>query len=151
MDFLMTFMTFLATVFIGLALILIAARLLQPKMDKRVKALADLAWTFSAAQLGVKPKGKTPAVKLRSKPDGNTIGNYKRFRIPLINHMVYERIWVVDDVSYIWSNLAHEMAHAHRARAGKKVTEREAEDVEASAREARSNYEVAALLDRFSA
>ncbi len=108
---------------------------IRVKMDPRVEELARLAFECSADILGIKPKGKPPPVRLKKerwKISGvMVIGNYKRYRIPGIGIMVWERVLVLNSKG-IFPNLGHEMAHVHRARRGEKVREAEAEMVEAA-------------------
>ncbi len=108
---------------------------IRVKMDPRVEELARIAFECSADILGIKPKGKPPPVRLKKerwKIHGvSVVGNYKRYRIPGIGIMVWERV-LAHISEGTFRTLGHEMAHVHRARRGEKVTEAEAEMVEAA-------------------
>lgn len=138
---------------IALVLGIVGVRLFGPKMDPRVKELAEAAYHFAAAELGVKAKGSPPPVVLERRKfmsgKQRVIGQYsRRIRLPIIGY-VWERVRVVNDATFMFANLAHEMAHALRARAGKKVTEEEAERVEAAAAR-HSSAQITALLAKLS-
>lgn len=148
-EVLITILFVLAPSIIVLVLGIVGVRLFGPKMDPNVAELAELAYQFAATALDTKAKGKAPPVVLekeRFKVSGGTaIGQYsRRFRLPIIGY-IYERVRAVNDASFMFANLAHEMAHAVRARAGKRVTEKEAEMVEALAAKHNSPT-IAALL-----
>lgn len=122
----------LGTIILG---IIIAFFLFRVKMNPKVKDLADLAYKAAAEIAGVKPKGSTPPVGLKKAPwelRGSTIiGNYKSFGF--FGKVLWDRILVVKDFAYIWSNLVHEMTHAVRRRKGLPSSERAAEAAEALA------------------
>ena len=140
----------------GVAAIFAVVRIFfQPKMDPRVAELAELAFEYAAEVLEVEAKGSPPPVVLRKAPWDKrgtviTLGRYsRRLHLPLIGY-AWERIEVVADASYIFRTLSHEMAHALRARAWKKVTEKEAEMVEAKALQYRlTDTQITALLVEF--
>ncbi len=139
----------------GAAIFAVVRIFFQPKMDPRVAELAQLAYEYAAEVLGVEAKGSPPPVVLVKAPWDKrgtiyTIGLYsRRLHLPLIGY-AWERIQVVADASYIFRNLTHEMAHALRARAWKKVTEKEAEMVEAKALKYRlTDTQITALLEEF--
>lgn len=109
--------------------------LIRVRMDPSVKRLAAITFQYSARLMGVEPKGSVPPVVLKKdifKVKGViVIGNYTWYRLG--KWMLWERVTVVDDSSYLFSNLVHEMTHVHRVRRGEATTEAEAEAIEALA------------------
>ncbi len=123
--------------------------LIRVKMDPIFVELAQLAIECSADIMGVRPKGTPPPVRLKKerwKIKGvSVVGNYKRYRIPGIGIMVWERVRVLIS-ERTFRTLGHEMAHVHRARRGEKTTEAEAEMVEAAIEARCGGVRIAHLL-----
>jgi len=124
---------------------------LRIKTNPRVEPLAQAAYEFAADVLGVEAKGSPPPVVLKKARWNNRVGEYKRIALPF-GIVLWDKISVVADASSIFRNLAHEMAHALRARAGKKSTEEEAEMIELAAWQYRlTNEQISTLLTRLDA
>lgn len=107
---------------VAVAAVLVWFFFIRVTMDPKVEKLAKLAYDFAATALDMKAKGSVPPVNLRSQPwkkGSLTInGNYKWYSIPFFNIVIWDRIIVVNNVSYIFAVLVHEMVHAVRRRNG---------------------------------
>jgi hypothetical protein len=90
----------------------------RPKMDKRIKNLAEYAYESAGEFLDLPAKGDPPAVKLVDTGWRNeeVFGLYSWKK--LFKWIIWEQITVVDDRSFIWGVLVHEMVHAVRRRNG---------------------------------
>ena len=119
----------------------------RPKRDKRVDGLAQKAYECAADIMGVEAKGKPPAVSLKNAPWDNVVGRYTYRR--MFGFLWYEQIEVVDDVSYIFSNLVHEMTHVLLERAGMTNNEILPEATEAAADKHCAGPELDELLRKF--
>lgn len=142
----------LAALFIGAALIYYFV--IRVTMDPRVKELAEFAYKCAAEINGHKAKGSAPPVQLKGAPwksgSGTIIGNYRwRHLFLFAGPVVWDRILVVADFRYIFSNLVHEMTHAVRRRNGLKSSEAIAEAAEAVANKLYGSPELTEMLKRF--
>ncbi len=120
-------------------------------MYPRVSELANMAYGCAAKIMETKTKGDTPPVRLRSKrwrAKGVTmIGRYTW--MSTFGRVLWDHIEVVDDVTYIWPNLVHEMTHALRRRKGKPSSEAAAEAAEGVANKKCGGRTLDAALARF--
>lgn len=106
------------------------------KSDPRVSVRAGHAWMFAADYLGIANPGERPPVVLTEAPwnDNGTevIGNYSWFSF--FGWLMNERVKVVNNPSYMMSNLVHEFIHCLRVRDGHRTNEQFAEAAESLAK-----------------
>ena len=113
------------------AILLAAFLFLQPKMDPRIKKLAELAYKTAGEINDLPVRGSSPPVRLRKKPKGNIIGSY--WALTSFKKVLYDSIWVVNNERFMWPNIVHEQTHAIRRRNGLGSSEAKAERAEAMA------------------
>ncbi len=108
------------------------------KTDKKVKERARMAWDFAATAMEIKKPGKHPPVTLtdRTWPILGTScrarGRYQDWKV--FKWVLKDRVEIVDEDSYMMSNLVHEFVHSLMARNGIKMGEVLPEDIETMAR-----------------
>ncbi len=118
--------------------------------DPRVRALAARAYFCAAKIDGAPPKGDIPPVILRTAPwfsGGRTVYGLYTWR-GLFGKVLWDKIQVVADRSYIFPVLVHEMTHAIRRRRGDPTDEKIAYAAQAKANELCGGPEVDALLEK---